>query len=83
VPENVIASISSFSVKGTDQYKLGFLKYVLESAWHFVETNGLTEKVLEEAENPLVCKICKNRFFDMKVFTTHKCALMVSRETLL
>jgi len=83
VPENVIASISSTSVKGTDQYKLGFLKYALESAWHYVETNGLTKRVLEEAENPLICKICKKRFFDMKVFTTHKCASMVSRETLL
>ena len=73
VPENVIESISSTSVKGTDQYKLGYLKYALESAWHHIETNGLTKRVLEEAERPLVCKICKKRFFDMKVFNTHKC----------
>jgi hypothetical protein len=59
------------------------LKYALESAWHYLETNGLTKRVLEEAEHPLVCKICEKRFFEMDVFKTHKCGSIVSRETLL
>jgi hypothetical protein len=81
VPQNVIESISNSPIQGTKPYKLKVLKYTIESAWNHIEKNGLTKKVLEEAENPLICKICKNRFFDTKVFKEHKCALMGTRDT--
>jgi len=81
VPRNVIESISNSTLRGTDKYKLKVLKYTLESAWNHIEKNGLTKKVLEEAENPLICKICEKRFFDMEVFKDHKCGYNVSRET--
>jgi ParB family chromosome partitioning protein len=81
VPQNVIESITNTPIQGTKQYKLKVLKYTIESAWNHIEKNGLTKKVLEDAENPLICKICKTRFFDTKVFKEHKCALIVPRGT--
>ncbi len=82
VPKNVIESITNTPIQGTKPYKLKVLKYTIESAWNHIEKNGLTKKVLEESANPLVCKICKQRFFDTEVFNNHKCGSIVSRETL-
>jgi ParB family chromosome partitioning protein len=82
VPQNVIKSISGNILRGTKQYKLKVLKYTIESAWNYIEKQGVIKRMLEESANPLVCKICKQRFFDTKVFNNHKCGSNVSRETL-
>ena len=83
VPQNVVESISSNILRGTDPYKLKVLKYAIESAWNYIEKNGLIKSILREATSPLVCKICKQRFFDTQVFKNHGCRSMVSRETLI
>ena len=81
VPQNVIESISGNILQGTNQYKLKVLKYTIESAWNYIEEQGVIKRMLKESANPLVCRICKQRFFNTEVFNNHKCGSIVSRET--
>ena len=82
VPQNIIESISNSPLRGTNKYKIKLLKYTIESAWNYIEKQAEIKRMLEESANPLVCRKCKQRFFDTEVFNNHKCVSKVSRETL-
>ena len=73
IPQNVIESISSNILRGTNEYKLKVLRYTIESAWNYITNQGLVKKMIKESTNPLVCKICNKRFFDNEFFKKHKC----------